>query len=51
MRNVEVTRQNAQWTQEDAIVTGLLRRWDESTRTRLAWRVEHLRAWLEARGA
>lgn len=50
-RYVEVTQQGAAWTPEDAVVTGLLRRWDESTRTLLAWRVEHLRLWLEAKGA
>lgn len=50
-RYVEVTRQGGRWTPEHAVVTGLLRRWDKDTRTLLAWRVEHLRAWLDAKGA
>lgn len=37
------------WTPADAVVTGLLRRWDTTTRTLLVWRVEHLRKWLAAR--
>lgn len=50
-RYVEVTQQGGQWTPEDAVVTGLLQRWDQDTRTLLAWRVEHLRNWLETKGA
>ncbi|WP_156668673.1 hypothetical protein [Rhizobium aegyptiacum] len=50
-RYLEVTRQGGQWTPADAVVTGLLQRWDTATKTLLAWRVEHLRAWLEAKGA
>jgi hypothetical protein len=34
------------WNPQDAVVTGLLRRWDYATKTLLAWRVEHLLAWL-----
>lgn len=34
------------WTPQDAQVTGLLRRWDQETKTLLVWRVEHLLAWL-----
>jgi len=34
------------WTPNDAMVTGLLRRWDTTTKTLLSWRVEHLLAWL-----
>jgi hypothetical protein len=34
------------WSPCDAEVTGLLRRWDEKTETLLAWRVEHLLAWI-----
>jgi hypothetical protein len=37
------------WSPADALVTGLLRRWDPATRTLLVWRVEHLRKWLAAR--
>ena len=37
------------WSPIDAVVTGVLRRWDSTTRTLLVWRVEHLRRWLAAR--
>lgn len=37
------------WSPSDAVVTGMLRRWDTATRTLLAWRSEHLIAWLKAR--
>ena len=46
-RYLEVSRQNLTWSPEDAVVTGLLRRWDQDTKTLLVWRVEHLRAWLD----
>lgn len=49
-RYLEVTGQGLAWSPEDAVVTGLLRRWDEETRTLLAWRVEHLRSWLNVKG-
>jgi len=38
----------ATWSPQDAVVTGLLRRWDFNTKTLLVWRVEHLQAWLAA---
>lgn len=50
-RYLEISRQNATWSPEDAVVTGLLRRWDKGTKTLLVWRVEHLWAWLDAMGA
>ena len=50
-RYLEVTRQNLEWSPEDAVVTGLLRRWDQETKTLLVWRVEHLRMWLDAKAA
>ncbi len=50
-RYIEMTGQGAKWTPGDAVVTGLLQRWDEYTKTLLAWRVEHLREWLETNGA
>jgi len=34
------------WNPSEAVVTGLLRRFDEDTNTLLVWRVEHLHAWL-----
>lgn len=34
------------WSPHAAQVTGLLRRWDTNTASLLAWRVEHLLAWL-----
>lgn len=46
-RYLEVSGQGQQWSPEDAVVTGLLRRWDEDTKTLLVWRVEHLRSWIE----
>ncbi|MER9387797.1 hypothetical protein [Mesorhizobium sp. M0435] len=45
-RYLEVSR-HRQWTSQDAVVTGFLRRWDQESKTLLAWRVEHLRAWLD----
>ncbi|MBA8845725.1 hypothetical protein FHW02_003811 [Ochrobactrum sp. RH1CCR137] len=47
-RYLECVSAGREWKPEQAVVTGLLRRWDTSTKTLLAWRVEHLRAWLEA---
>jgi hypothetical protein len=49
-RFVEVTSKGGVWSPEHAVVTGLLRRWDEATRTLLVWRVEHLSAWLASKG-
>lgn len=46
-RYLEVTNAGNVWTPEDAVVTGLLRRWKEKTKRLLVWRVEHLRQWLE----
>lgn len=45
-RYLECVNAGYEWQPEMAVVTGLLRRWDTSTKTLLAWRVEHLRAWL-----
>lgn len=50
-RYLEVSRRNLAWSPDDAVVTGLLRRWDQDTQTLHVWRVEHLRAWLDARAA
>lgn len=36
----------SKWKPGDAVVTGLLRRYDAATGTLLAWRVEHLLDWL-----
>ncbi|MFG1364056.1 hypothetical protein [Xanthobacter versatilis] len=49
-RYLEVTGEGRKWSPDDAVVTGLLRRWDDETRTLLVWRVEHLRAWLSLQG-
>jgi hypothetical protein len=35
------------WSPEDAVVTGLLRRFDSGSKTLLVLRVEHLRTWIE----
>lgn len=45
-RFVELGCNLATWTPEDAVVVGMLRHYDENTNTLLAWRVEHIRAWL-----
>lgn len=45
-RYLEVTQQGHQWIPEHAVITGILRRWDQDTKTLLAWRVEHLRDWI-----
>lgn len=50
-RFVELKSQGLEWSPQDAVVTGLLRRWDTVTRTLLAWRVEHLRSWLDSKNA
>ncbi len=42
-RYFEQTNCGHSWKPEDAVVTGLLQRWDQ---TLLAWRVENLRSWL-----
>lgn len=45
-RYVEVTSLGREWTPDDAVVTGLLRRWDEKTKTLLVWRAERFLEWL-----
>lgn len=47
-RYVETRSAGKEWSPSCAVVTGLLRRWDTSTKTLLAWRVEHLRSAIEA---
>ncbi|PZO47634.1 MAG: hypothetical protein DCF16_17475 [Alphaproteobacteria bacterium] len=48
-RFVELGADLSRWRPTDAVVTGLLRRWDTSTKTLLVWRVEHVLAWLASR--
>ncbi|MEW8030276.1 MAG: hypothetical protein AB2806_21375 [Candidatus Thiodiazotropha sp.] len=48
-RYLEITNAGESWSPEDAVVTGMLRRYDSNTATLLALRVEHLREWLEKR--
>ena len=45
-RYLEISKKKQKWTPEHAVVTGILRRWDQDTKTLLAWRVEHLRHWI-----
>lgn len=45
-RFVELGCDFSRWSPDQAVVTGLLRRYDDRTNTLLAWRVEHLNAWL-----
>lgn len=46
-RYMECVSAGREWTPGCAVVTGLMRRWDTKTKSLLAWRVEHLRAWLD----
>lgn len=46
-RYVETTLNGKEWSPDDAMVTGLLKRWDASTKTLLVLRIEHLKDWLE----
>ncbi len=46
-RYIERTTAGETWTPEDAVVTGLLRRFDPSSKTLLVLRIEHLRTWIE----
>jgi hypothetical protein len=46
-RYLECKSAGREWTPDQAVVTGLLRRWDTTTKSLLVWRVEHLRAWLD----
>jgi hypothetical protein len=44
---LEITNSGGKWSPDNAVVTGLLRRWDEKMTTNLlVWRVEHLNNWL-----
>ena len=45
-RFVELGCDFQKWCPNEAVVTGLLRRFDEDTNTLLVWRVEHLHGWL-----
>jgi hypothetical protein len=45
-RFVETGCDVSTWHPNQAVVTGLLRRFDDKTDTLLAWRVEHLQSWL-----
>ncbi len=38
-RYMEMTEQGHKWTPEHAVITGMLRRWDQDTKTLLAWRI------------
>lgn len=45
-RYIEVTTDGRKWGPDDAVVTGLLCRFDDKTKTLLALRIEHLRTWI-----
>lgn len=45
-RFMELSNAGQEWTPDAAVVTGLLRRFDPSSRTLLVLRVEHLNAWV-----
>ncbi|MCT7667415.1 hypothetical protein [Shinella kummerowiae] len=48
-RFVELGCDVNKWKPADAVVTGMLKRWDPKTMTLLALRVEHINAWLTER--
>jgi hypothetical protein len=48
-RYLETLTAGRDWSPDEAMVTGLLRRWDTSTKRLLVFRVEHCRAWLESK--
>lgn len=50
-RYLEATRSGREWTPNDAVVTGMAHRWDQKAQTLVVLRVEHLRRWLDSRGA
>jgi hypothetical protein len=46
-RYLEVTNAGGRWRPEDAVVTGLVRRWDTANKAIICYRVERMRAWLD----
>lgn len=46
-RFLETWAAGQEWSPEDAVITGIARRWDDKTKTLLVYRVEHLRRWLD----
>jgi hypothetical protein len=46
-RYLETVASGRNWTPLDAVVTGLLRRWDTKTKSLLVYRIEHVRTWLD----
>ncbi|MCK1328624.1 hypothetical protein IVB57_09495 [Bradyrhizobium sp. CW9] len=46
-RYLEVTQAGGVWTPADAVVTGMVQRWDIASQTLLVYRVEHIRKWLQ----
>ena len=46
-RYLEMTAEGRKWSPEDAVVTGILRRFDPDTKSLLVLRAEHLRNWVE----
>lgn len=45
-RFVEVSSAGRDWSPNDAVVTGMVQRWDDVTETLLVHRVEHIRTWI-----
>jgi hypothetical protein len=46
-RYFDVTRAGTQWRPADAVITGMVQRWDMASQTLLVYRVEHIRKWLQ----
>ena len=45
-RYCEVTGQKRQWSPRDAVVTGILQRWDQKKKSLMVWRSERLKEWI-----
>jgi hypothetical protein len=45
-RYLEMYTKVGTWSPCDAVVTGIVRRWDPNTNSLLVWRVEHIRDWI-----
>jgi hypothetical protein len=47
-RYMDTTHRKQAWSPREAVVCGLLIRWDTGTKTLLVTRIEHVRAWLKS---
>ncbi len=44
----EVTAEKRNWTPAEAVVTGMVQKWDKDTKTLLVYRVEHIRSFFDS---